>query len=210
MVFLALHIGVWLLIAFGLGLGAGWLLWGSLVGIDMTPQFERPKSDGNTDAGSFKILSDSLMEAQQELEQCRQSLADAEARLQVTDIRFKNDKVEPVVQEEKSEEEVMEESDFNSSEAIGTLDSIGVAEIVGVTEDSVDDLKKIFGIGPVIEKKLNELGITTYRQIGLLSSGEIESVCEHLNYFPGRVERDGWLENAKLLYKKKYGQDLSE
>ncbi len=71
-----------------------------------------------------------------------------------------------------------------------------------------DDLKKIYGIGPVIERKLGELDIITYRQIALLSPEEIVIVSEHINYFPGRIERDRWLESARELHQEKYGEDV--
>ncbi|MET1413421.1 50S ribosomal protein L21 [Roseibium sp. HPY-6] len=61
-----------------------------------------------------------------------------------------------------------------------------------------DDLKKISGVGPVLEKKLNALGITTYEQIVNFSAEDIARVDEVLN-FKGRIERDNWVEQAKEL-----------
>jgi len=64
--------------------------------------------------------------------------------------------------------------------------------------DGKDDLKKISGVGPVLEKKLNALGITTYEQIIGFSAEDIARVDEVLN-FKGRIERDNWVEQAKEL-----------
>ncbi|MBO6510217.1 MAG: 50S ribosomal protein L21, partial [Roseibium sp.] len=64
-----------------------------------------------------------------------------------------------------------------------------------------DDLKKISGVGPVLEKKLNALGITTYEQIVNFSAEDIARVDEVLN-FKGRIERDNWVEQAKELAGK--------
>jgi large subunit ribosomal protein L21 len=61
-----------------------------------------------------------------------------------------------------------------------------------------DDLTKINGIGPVIEKKLLGLGITTYSQIAEFDQKRIEEVDEQLN-FKGRIEREEWVEQAKKL-----------
>ncbi|GAA0780313.1 50S ribosomal protein L21 [Roseibium denhamense] len=61
-----------------------------------------------------------------------------------------------------------------------------------------DDLKKISGVGPVLEKKLNALGITTYEQIIKFSADDIARVDEVLN-FKGRIERDNWVDQAKEL-----------
>lgn len=61
-----------------------------------------------------------------------------------------------------------------------------------------DDLKKIDGVGPVIEKKLNELGIYHFSQIAELSKEQAEAI-DNAIAFKGRIERDDWLGQAKKL-----------
>ncbi len=65
-----------------------------------------------------------------------------------------------------------------------------------------DDLKKISGVGPVLEGKLNELGIFHYWQVAELSAEEIASIDEALS-FKGRIERDDWVAQAKNLEDEK-------
>ena len=65
-------------------------------------------------------------------------------------------------------------------------------------EGPADDLKKISGVGKVLEKKLNDLGITRYDQIAAFSADEIAKVDEVLN-FKGRIEREDWTSQAKAL-----------
>lgn len=65
-----------------------------------------------------------------------------------------------------------------------------------------DDLKKISGVGPKIEEKLNALGITTYAQIAAFKKADIERVDDELN-FKGRIERDNWVQQAKDLDAEK-------
>ena len=72
----------------------------------------------------------------------------------------------------------------------------------------VDDLKRIRGIGPVLEQTLNRLGIASYAQIGRFSAEDIERVGSALNVFPGRIERDDWIGGAREQYRKKYGKML--
>lgn len=60
-----------------------------------------------------------------------------------------------------------------------------------------DDLKQIFGIGPVTEQALNDLGITSYSQLAELKSHEIEKIAGALEIVPGRIERDDWVGNAR-------------
>ena len=62
-----------------------------------------------------------------------------------------------------------------------------------------DDLQVIKGIGPFIEEKLNALGITTYRQIANMTAKLETQVNEAIEFFPGRVKRDQWVAQAKIL-----------
>ncbi|MFN3868818.1 MAG: hypothetical protein ACK4MF_07120, partial [Hyphomicrobiaceae bacterium] len=60
------------------------------------------------------------------------------------------------------------------------------------------DLKRIRGIGVLIEKKLNALGIKTYEQIANWTADDIEIVSQSLD-FRGRIERENWIEQARIL-----------
>ena len=62
----------------------------------------------------------------------------------------------------------------------------------------IDDLKRIRGIGVLIEKKLNSMGITGYEEIANWSSADIDRVSEVLD-FKGRIERENWVEQARIL-----------
>ena len=68
-----------------------------------------------------------------------------------------------------------------------------------------DDLKLIVGVGPVLERMLQQLGITTYRQIARWSERDIDEIDAKLPEFPGRVRRDGWVTQARELHQSKYG-----
>lgn len=80
-------------------------------------------------------------------------------------------------------------------------------------EGAADDLKLISGVGPVLEGKLNALGITRYEQIAKFKKADIVRVDDVLN-FKGRIERDEWVKQAKALakggveeYRKVFGKD---
>ncbi len=72
------------------------------------------------------------------------------------------------------------------------------AALFAAPEGAADDLKKISGVGPVLEKKLNALGITTYAQVAAFTPEEIAKVDDALS-FKGRIDRDDWLGQAKKL-----------
>ena len=67
---------------------------------------------------------------------------------------------------------------------------------------AADDLKKISGLGPVLEKKLHGLGITTYAEIAGWSDDDVARIDDELN-FKGRIARDGWIDQAKKLLADK-------
>ncbi|MCG8561952.1 MAG: 30S ribosomal protein S2 [Hyphomicrobiales bacterium] len=69
-------------------------------------------------------------------------------------------------------------------------------------DGEADDLKKIGGLGPVLEKKLNEYGIYHFRQIAALKKADIAQIDEALD-LKGRIERDDWLKQAKDFMKEK-------
>jgi predicted flap endonuclease-1-like 5' DNA nuclease len=77
----------------------------------------------------------------------------------------------------------------------------GVTRIfaASATLTAQDDLQVIKGIGPFIEEKLNALGITTYRQIANMTAKLEDEVNEAIEFFPGRVKRDQWVAQAKIL-----------
>lgn len=59
-----------------------------------------------------------------------------------------------------------------------------------------DDLKKIEGIGPFIEMKLNDVGIYTFEQVSMLSEESISLITDAIQFFPGRIEKDDWMGQA--------------
>jgi large subunit ribosomal protein L21 len=63
-----------------------------------------------------------------------------------------------------------------------------------------DDLTQLKGVGPAYAKKLNEAGITSFAQIAALDAAGVTELEEKLNA-SGRVERDGWIDQAKELAK---------
>ncbi|OWU83610.1 50S ribosomal protein L21 [Oceanicola sp. 22II-s10i] len=63
-----------------------------------------------------------------------------------------------------------------------------------------DDLKKLSGVGPALEKKLHEAGVTSFAQIAAWTDEDVAAMDEKLS-FKGRIEREGWIEQAKELAK---------
>ncbi|MFG5382048.1 50S ribosomal protein L21 [Yoonia sp. R2-816] len=66
--------------------------------------------------------------------------------------------------------------------------------------EGADDLKKLSGVGPALEKKLHEAGVTTFAQIAAWTDADVAAMDEKLS-FKGRIEREGWIDQAKELAK---------
>ena len=66
---------------------------------------------------------------------------------------------------------------------------------------TADDLKKLSGVGPALEKKLHAAGVTTFAQIAAWGADEIAEFDEKLS-FKGRIDREGWVEQAQAIVKE--------
>jgi predicted flap endonuclease-1-like 5' DNA nuclease len=81
----------------------------------------------------------------------------------------------------------------------------GVSAVVAATAEPVhqplhaDDLKRIKGVGPKLEKLLNSLGVTSYSQIAAWDDDEIDRIDARLGTFAGRIRRDDWPAQAAFL-----------
>ena len=73
-------------------------------------------------------------------------------------------------------------------------------QLLAAPKGVADDLKKIKGIGKVLETKLNDLGVYHYDQIASWSQEEVDWVSTFLS-FKGRIDREQWIEQAKALAK---------
>ena len=71
-------------------------------------------------------------------------------------------------------------------------------ETVEIAAGEEDDLKRIKGIGPVNEKALNDLGIFKFSQIAAWTPANVDWVEDFMS-FPGRIEREDWIAQAKVL-----------
>ena len=99
----------------------------------------------------------------------------------------------------------------------------GIGEAVQVAADLVpveplppgegDDLKRIKGLGPKVEAILHGLSVTTFAQIAAWDEAEVDRIDAKLGAFAGRIRRDDWQAQARLLaagdtaaYEAKFGK----
>lgn len=129
--------------------------------------------------------------------------APLEQSLEETSEQAGEAKEEPAAEPEEAKAEQVPETKTEEAKANGA--DTGTAEAQAVSfkgldapDGEADDLKKISGVGPVLEEKLNSMGIFHYRQIAAFTPEDIAAVDDALK-FKGRIERDDWLAQAKKL-----------
>ncbi|MBX7540064.1 hypothetical protein [Qipengyuania sphaerica] len=71
--------------------------------------------------------------------------------------------------------------------------------VTKVSDGHGDDLTRIKGVGPKLAATLESLGITSFAQIAAWDDGEIDRIDAQLGRFEGRIRRDDWTGQARLL-----------
>ncbi len=69
-----------------------------------------------------------------------------------------------------------------------------------------DDLKVIAGIGPALERQLNEFGVSSYQQMIDLNADDIAKIEASNPRLLGRVAGENWIAQAKVALQEKYGK----
>jgi len=62
-----------------------------------------------------------------------------------------------------------------------------------------DPVTQLKGLGPKVAARLGELGVSTIDQMAALTESEAQSIDAQLGNFTGRMHRDRWIEQARLL-----------
>ena len=62
-----------------------------------------------------------------------------------------------------------------------------------------DDLKQLEGVGPAMEKLVNEMGFYHFDQIAAWTEADVALVDAEMKGFKGRIARDRWVEQARII-----------
>ena len=148
----------------------------------LPPLLERYRSR-NEEAS---LLEDDLAAARRRIEQLEAQINDNQTR------------IEPVQDPDTLTNGLDASNDDTESEA---LDVSQLAEQFGEQDqhDLRDDLKQIKGVGPAIEKTLNDMGIFRFQQIADMTEYDIDRVAERLKGFHSRIYRENWIGQAREL-----------
>ena len=100
----------------------------------------------------------------------------------------------------KAEADAKAGEDFDGDDVRGAADEgTKPATLAAAREGGADDLKRIKGIGPKLEKLCNTMGFFHFDQIAAWTPDEMAWVNANLEGFKGRATRDKWIDQAKLL-----------
>jgi len=105
---------------------------------------------------------------------------------------------EPAAEEEEEEEEEIDDEEA-AVDALPDSESESESDSVPEPNAQRDNLKKIKGVGPAIEKTLNEIGIFNFQQIADMSEYDIDRVAKRLKGFHSRIYREDWIGQAREI-----------
>jgi len=83
--------------------------------------------------------------------------------------------------------------------ATATTDVAGQLLGIDINPGPPDDLTRLKGLGPKAKAVLNGMGVTHFAQLAALTPGQVAKVDAAMGNFAGRITRDQWIEQARLL-----------
>jgi predicted flap endonuclease-1-like 5' DNA nuclease len=219
---LFLQIVVFLIVAAALGFAIGWLVRGAR----LQGEGERLAGDWRTRLGQVEAERDRLQNElaaartersalerapaerspeleeraarlQQELEAARQATAEQRAQREAEVGRLEARIAELQAGARTAHDAPLAAGTSVNARAVAPVEGAPPPALPG-PEGAPDDLKRISGIGPGIEKTLHELGIYHFRQIARFTPENVAWVNQRLR-FKGRIEREDWIGQARTL-----------
>lgn len=135
----------------------------------------------------------------EEAEQFEAELSKAQERIRELEIAQHDEmdnqtRIEPVTDPDELTDGLDASNDEDTSESHLPEDETSTG-----THDVRDNLKKIKGVGPAIEKTLNEMGIFSFQQVADMSEYDIDRVAQRLKGFRTRIYREDWIGQAREL-----------
>lgn len=173
---------IWILLALAalIGLLAGWIIWGRRSNLVV----DTSEADG----------------LRAELEICRANHMEKDTEIADLHARLAAESAGSSAIAAHAEPPFALEGDYDGDGMVeGKDEGVKPETLDGPRGGVADDLKRIKGIGPQMEKLCNSLGFWHFDQIAKWTEAEVAWVDANLEGFNGRVTRDKWVEQAALL-----------
>lgn len=189
----------YVLLAFIIGLAIGWYLWGRQRG-----ELDDLRRNLDSTRGERDKLKADTARLNGELEVCGRTRADLERQLNEATTSQTKAAAAPAAMVSvpaavgTSSSAASKKSSAKVTKSAKAKAATRSTKLKATKSSAKDNLRRLIGIGPVNERKLNEHGITTFAQIAAWNVADVKRVEEYLE-FDGRIERERWVEQAKLL-----------
>jgi predicted flap endonuclease-1-like 5' DNA nuclease len=134
----------------------------------------------------YKQRNEEAEQFEQDLEEARERIAALEGMVGSEETRVEPVDPEALGDDLDASNEPIDEEDTDPGD-------------IEADRNSRDNLKLIKGVGPAIEKTLNELGIFRFSQIAEMSEYDIDRVANRLKGFRSRIHREDWMGQAREL-----------
>ena len=172
----------------------------------------------------FRARNEEALRLEEELSAARERVAALEAlvgsdetRVEPLDRAQLEDDLDASNDALQQDEDEADRHDGKTADDDGGIETSGAGEPASALadEDLVDqiadarerdDLKMIKGVGPAIEKTLNEMGIRNFEQIAAMSEYDIDRIARRLKGFRTRIYREDWMGQARDLHDRKRSQ----
>ncbi len=147
-----------------------------------------------------------LAEREDDIQRLQAQLKDMVPALEVEKLRAKL----KAAKEQKTQPEVKEQTKEQAEMFVEAAPEPSLPKWGASPPDRLqsDDLKRIWGVGPALERLLHKQGIYYFRQIASWTKDDIQQIDQKLDVFKGRIQRDNWIKGAKDEHFRKYGERL--
>ena len=151
-------------------------------------------------------LEEELAAARDHIEALEAMVGSDQTRVEPVDPEALGDDLE--ASNDPNDDKVNPVEDFEYLAEIEEVAEVEEEAFVEEVEESTDseqrdNLKKIKGVGPAIEKTLNEIGIVRLQQIADMSEYDIDRVAQRLKGFRSRIYREDWIGQARDILDQK-------
>lgn len=166
----------------------------------------------------FNAVAEALKDKDKKIAELEHQLANWQSRIPplVESYRQKSEQVRQLDAELRKLREVLnafEDDNFDDQSGIEPMESGSLRVALDASNEASasgqnaahgplsgqDDLKKIKGIGPSVNSKLNDLGIFYFHQVASLSENDIDRISSHLKGFRNLLQRYDWIKQARVL-----------
>ena len=174
-------------------MGFLWFVLGALLGGGLVFFFLVRQSDLRVAEAEMRVAKD-LQQAQANANDA--DLAHRETKERLIALQLEHERLR--AEHETARQDLASRSVPETAGATGAPPTAASGPIPNPPLGDPHDLKRIKGIGPALERRLKELGVQGLADLANLAPGEVDRINAKLD-FPGRIQRERWVEQAKAL-----------